>query len=473
MSYQVKFYNFTKRSNSTKIPTSGNVDYDCIIKNGSGIMTPKVELDLGLAADPSQYNYCYIPNFERYYYVTEWYFDRGLWTASCKVDVLASFKSAIGASSLYVLRASAAYDGTIVDNLYPMKVGCSYHMNYSLDSNDALMSPFSSSGTYVIGVVSKNGDYGSITYHTLNTTALATLCNYLITSAVATPTFDVSDASLALQTSLIDPLQYIKTCMWFPFATTDFDLQTATTSLDIFMWTVTSCFNARISGNRIRKQYHIPINKHPNTSSRGNYLNTAPYTILTLSVPPFGIIDIDTTVTSNLTQLDLDLTVDPISGKGVLYVRHDGMDLHRLEAQIGVPIQLSQVSRDILGAASSTLGAIGNIVGSAMGGNPFGAISGIANGIESAARALTPRSQTMGSGGGFIDVYPYYHTLVHQFFTPVDDDLTENGRPLCQVRQISALGGYMLIQDGDVAISGTKAEADEIRSLLESGFYYE
>ena len=473
MSYTVSFYTFTKRSNSTKVPTSGNNDYACNIKNGSGILTPKVELNLGLTSDPSQYNYCHIAAFDRWYYVTEWYFEHGLWTATCKVDVLATYKSQIGSTSMYVLRSSAQKDGSIVDTLYPLKTGSTYQMNYSLDSQDALMSPYSSSGTYVIGVVSKNGDYGSITYHTLNSTALATLCNYLIYSAVSAPTFDLADASFALQTSLIDPLQYIKSCMWFPFQLTDFDLQTATTSLDIFMWTVSGCFNARISGNRIRKQYHIPITKHPQTSARGNYVNTSPYTVLTLNASPFGIIDIDTTVTCNATQLDMDLTVDPISGKGVLYVNHDGMALHRLETQIGVPIQLSQVSRDILGAATSTLSAVGNIIGAGMSGNVGGAISGIATGIDSASRALIPRSQSIGSGGGFIDVYPYYHCLIHQFFTAVDDDNSHNGRPYCQVTTPSTLTGYMLIQDGDVAIPGTKAEADEIRSLLEGGFYYE
>ena len=55
----------------------------------------------------------------------------------------------------------------------------------------------------------------------------------------------------------------------------------------------------------------------------------------------------------------------------------------------------------------------------------------------------------------------------------VDDDNTHNGRPLCDVRTISTLSGYMLIQDGDVTITGTSAEDSLIRSYLETGFYYE
>lgn len=467
MSYTVSFYTFTKRSNSTKVPTSGNTDFSCNIKNGSGILTPKVELNLGATVDPSQYNYCRIANFDRYYYVTEWYFERGLWTATCKVDVLATYKSAIGSTSMYVLRASAASDGRIVDTLYPLKTECSYQHN-------SVLSPFKSSGTYVLGVVSPDGDYGSLSYYIVNASGLSTICNYLINSAVQSdPNFTAADASLALQTSLIDPIQYIKTCMFFPFDMTDFGLTMASTSVNIFMWTIPSVFCAKITSQVIAVTKSIPYQDHPNKATRGAYLNTAPYTIATLYAPPFPVVDIDTSVACNGGYVNLDLAVDPISGKGVLRVYTNSVTLNRLETQIGVPIQLSQVTRDWLGAATSTLSAVGNIIGAGMTGNIGGAISGVASGIESATRALTPRSQSLGPGGGFIDVRPLAWTLDQQFFIPVNDDNSHNGRPYCQVTTPSALSGYMLIQDGDVPISGTKAEADEIRSLLEGGFYYE
>lgn len=465
--FKVYFWTLSKKTNSTLTPTTGRTEFNCRLLDGSGIMNPSIQLNIGLAQDPSQFNYCHIPEYNRYYYVTEWYFQDGLWTASLNVDVLTTYKSQIGSSTLYVLRASNEYDGRIVDTLYPVKTGCSY-------SHPIQLSPFNSNGVFVLGVTSTQGDYGSLTYSVVNAAGLQTLCNYLINSAVSESNgFSLSDASLKLQTSLIDPLQYIKTCMYFPFAMSDFSLQSATTSFDIFMWTVSNVFNARITGTRIRKQFSIDIHKHPQTNSRGNYMNTAPYSILTLYAPPFGVIDIDTTITCNASTIDFDLAVDPISGKGVLKVICNGSIMNRLEAQIGVPIQLSQVTKDWLGAASSTLSAVGNIVGAGLSGNAGGVISGVASGIDSAARALTPRQQSMGSGGGFIDIYPYSYELDHQFFEPVADDISHHGRPLCQLRQLSSLGGYMLIQDGDVPIPGTAEEAQRIKSFLESGFYYE
>lgn len=467
MSYSVDFYTLTKKSNSTLFPSAGATTYNCIIKNGSGILTPKIELDLGLTSDPSTFNYCHITNFDRWYYVTEWYFDHGLWTATCKVDVLATYKSQIGSASLYVLRASAASDGAIVDNLYPMKSGCTYQHNTAT-------SPYQTSGTFILGVVSPEGDYGSITYQAVNASGLANICAYLISSAVDTNNgFDLGDASMALQASIIDPLQYIKSVMWFPFPTTDFTLQTATTSINIFKWSIPSVLAARISGNRVNKTLSLTITKHPSTSGRGNYVNQSPYTVLTLYAPPFGVIEIDTTVTCNASTLTCDIDVDPISGRGILRVKCNGVVLNQMESQIGVPIQVSQVTRDFVGGVTSALSGVAGAIQGAYTGNFTGAIDSITSGIGNAVKALTPRSQTVGTGGGFTSVYPHAWQLDHQFFTPVNDDNAHNGRPYCQVTTPSALTGYMLIQDGDVAIPGTKAEADEIRMLLESGFYYE
>lgn len=471
MGYTVSFYTFTKRSNSTKVPTSGNTDYTCVIKNGSGILTPKVELNLGLTSDPSQYNYCHIAAFDRWYYVTEWYFERGLWTATCKVDVLATYKSQIGSTSMYVLRASASYDGTIIDNLYPTKTGSQYQHNtvattYTLGG-----------GTYVVGVVSPTAQAGSLNYYAMTASELGTLCNYLVNSAVQTDAnFNAADASLALQASLIDPIQYIKSCVFIPFGRSEFTTVGPGT-FQVFMWTVPGLDSYRIAmpaaGCKITKSYSFSITKHPSTTARGNYVNAAPYTLLTLYIPPFGVVELDTSVTCNASTLTAEITIDVVSGKAILVITCNGTVLNRLVTQMGVPIQLSQVTRDYLGAITSVANGVANSLGSLATGNMAGALTGAISGIGNAINSLRPREQSTGSGGGFSEVAVTNFQLDHQFMIPVDDDLSHNGRPYCQVTTPSALSGYMLIQDGDVPIPGTKAEADEIRSLLEGGFYYE
>ena len=101
-------------------------------------------------------------------------------------------------------------------------------------------------------------------------------------------------------------------------------------------------------------------------------------------------------------------------------------------------------------------------------GGVLGGLSGIGNAIQS----LQARSNTIGTTGSYGSLLGDFR-LDHQFFRPIADDNTHNGRPLCAKRVLNTLSGYMIIQDGDVSIDGTSTEDSQIRQYLETGFYYE
>lgn len=467
MGFTVTFYNFEKRNNSTKRPGSDitQTSYNCRVLNGTGIINPKIELDIGLTENPQAFNYCYIPDFKRYYFVREWTYDRGLWIGSLAVDVLATYKNYIGASNLYVLRAAGAYDGNIVDNFYPVKTNCVYH-------TDTMNVPYTT-GCYIIGVVSKLGAYGSIAYYVLDSANMPRFIQALMETVSVDNGFSLNDASMALQTSLVDPIQYIKSVMWCPFSMADLTY-TPATQLDIFNWTLTNINCGMIYGKTLTKSYNIPLTKHPDTQSRGNYVNNKPYTNITLNFPPFGNIELDTTATANVSSLYMNLDYDIFTGAGQLRVICNSIIVNQITAQLGVPVQISQITQNFMGAAQSIVSGIGSVVSGALTGGA-GLAAGITNGINAignAASAMIPRANSIGGNGNYT-ILNHKPELDYQFFRPVDDDIEHNGRPLCQKRVLSTLSGYMLIQDGDVITDGTSTEDDQIRTYLESGFYYE
>lgn len=440
-------------------------------------MRPALAFDLGLSNDPSQYNYAYIPAFERYYFIEEWYFDRTLWTATLKVDVLATYKTEIGNSSLYILRAAGAHNGNVIDTLYPCKAGATF-------DRDIKNNPWNTTPVPVIGVIGKGGVFGSMNFYALDPsdpTELNTLLNKLLTPAEIINTdnaFNDIDASPALQLSLVDPIQYIKSCVMIPVTLADITSMDAAAGIDVYSWNFSTGRKIH-PASRIYKNYSFTLKKHPDTASRGNYVNSAPYTNITLTIPPYGCIDVDTSVTCNASTLDVDVEIDPTNGKGIMVVKCNNIVLNRLEAQIGIPVSLSSVTRDYVGAATSAAhGAIGAVMGAAAGaaagpvGIAAGAVMGGGASIGDAVKAIQARAQTVGSTGSFVSNRGDFR-LDYQFFRPVDDDNTHNGRPLCDVRQIGTLSGYMLVQDGDVAINGTSAEDAAVRNYLEGGFYYE
>lgn len=473
MSFKVNlYYSFSKRDNSTKQPAqSAATEYDCILKAGSGMMKPVLSFNFGTTTAPG-FNYAYIPAFGRYYFIEEWYFEDALWTANLKIDVLATYKSSIGSASLYVLRAAGDHNGNIIDTLYPVKTGCSF-------VTETVTNPWWDNMTYIVGTVSRSGNMGSLAYYSVSSANLLSICQNLLDNTVTTTNgFDWTDCSQALQLSLVDPLQYIKTCLALPVG--DGDVTGSLARVYAFNWDTGVNGKKLYQAPYITKTFSFDIHKHPDTNSRGNYVNSAPYTYMTLTIPPFGTFTIDTTVTCNASSLSAHVRLDPITGKAILRVTCNGTVLNRIESQLGVPISLSSVVRDYVGAASAAIGAVGGAVGGAAGGARLGGIAGgiagallgSASGIGNAAEALMPRASTIGGSGGFAGAMGSFR-LDHQFFRPVDDDNTHNGRPLCEMRTINTLSGYILVQDGDVATNGTSSEDAAIRSYLETGFYYE
>ena len=72
---------------SSALSLSGALRGECSVTN------PSFNIEVN---NPSDYNYCYIPDFGRYYYITNIVSVRtNIWRIDCDVDVLMSFKDAI------------------------------------------------------------------------------------------------------------------------------------------------------------------------------------------------------------------------------------------------------------------------------------------------------------------------------------------------------------------------------------------
>lgn len=480
MAFNVTFYSFYKRENSTFRPTGTGETFSCVLKSGSNIASPEIMLDLGTANSP-EWNYAYIQEFKRYYYVSDWtWVENRLWSASLSTDLLATFRDVIGSSELYVLRSSAESDGNIIDDYYPCKTTCttstvigSSPWIHSTDNDNIDLS----NGVFVVGYVTSQQPndshmYGSVVYSAMKQEGLRSLVNALLGDLKSLDSdFKTADASLALQKSLIDPLSYIKSCIWMPVLYDSIPGPQLST-LKIWDWSI-SAKHKIISNDPPYMQYVVTMNiiKHPLTSTRGNFLNTAPYTRINLNLPPFGNMELDTSLTANANQVQALITFDLITGQGRCRIMIDSVNTDETESQIGVPIQLSQVMKDYLGAGQAAFNGIMGTIASALTGNIGGAISSAGNGIANGIRAMQPRSSNISGNGSFSHLRNRPR-LYHQFMIPVDEDREHCGRPLCQIRRIDTLHGYLLIKDGDIDINGFTGEADTVRAYLESGFFY-
>lgn len=463
MSFSAKFYTFSKKLNSTKQPTGSGTTYDIVIKSGSSIINPTIEIQLPIASNPTALNYCYISEFGRYYFVHDWVFTNRLWVAQLTVDPMATFKTNIGSYSGYVLRAASDHDGNIIDTLYPAltkvtttKNGTSQNPNWDDDF---------SGGSFIIGIMGKdNGQNGgAITYYVADHSAMSALCNYLLDWS----NYNVTDIEEDLFKAVCNPLQYIVSCMWLPFTPTF-----GNGNCFVGWWDLSSAgLHPLTSSMQYSLSMTFNVPKHPKASARGNYLNAAPFSKYLLFAGPFGAIPIDTAYLLGQSSLIAYMKVDCVTGSGKL-VLEDGSGNHLEEhfAQVGVPIQMGQ---NIInqGAVSGVAGGVMNTIGSALGANPLGMLTSGLETIGNAAALSQSVPSTVGGNGSCTFINDW--SLLGKFLDITDADNTSRGRPLCKAKTISSLSGYILCSDADPDIPGTDTELSQIVSYMNGGFYYE
>lgn len=429
-------------------------------------MEPTIELDLGLSECP-EYNYCYIPAFGRYYWIREWYFEDALWTATLLIDVLATAKNYIGSSSLYVLRAASAYDGYIKDNLYPADA------NFSFAKSQTNLGFGYSNGVYVLGIVTKTANFGSLRYYILTTAQMAQMVAKLLNNDfIEDNEIQTAEGSVSFVKCLIDPIQYIKTCVYIPVPQSSLSSANISgASLVVYDWDTEINVSAVNPGAPVYSFINssLTIGNHPQATSRGKFLNDAPFTQRTLYCPPFGAVELDPSYLIEPQSLNLEINIDLTSGMGNLYIYNEaGREMNYIEAMVGVPVNLSQVMRDWIGA---TQALTAGVVGMAL--NPATAASTLVNTIGNVIDATRPKCQSISGGGSYSNIRNGNAALISKFAHMVSDDLAEQGRPLCQTRTISGLSGYVQVMNGDIAAPYTADELERIRSYLEGGFYYE
>ena len=485
MSFRVNFWSFSKRPNSTKQPdtTNPHTGFDCTLKGPCSIMAPVLEVNYGNSGnDPIGYNYCYIPNFDRFYWVSDWVNDGPIWECRLSEDELGTWKTAIGGSSQYILRSSHTSDGSIVDTCYPATGAVNTITNTAGSPWDQLM-PTSGVGCYVIGIINNDQGYtaariGATCYYVVTPAAMVNILIWLMNPGNFFPSISGQDDSTqAFYKSLYDPIQYMVSCMFCPI-TPAVGSSTTTIGYGPYAHTLTNGSAWYLNtGGVPAATGSVAIPKHPQAATRGTYLNGSPYSKYQIEIRPFGWIPLDPSDLWGYSTLYYWIYFDAVSGNATLLLSTNSNRtniVYEQSALVGVPTNLAQTSRDYLGAGMSVLGAIGGVASGIGMGNVPGAIMSGVSGIGNAAANMLPQTQTQGSNGSFAELILGRVALVGRFTLIVSEDNADRGRPLCVKGTISSYPGYLVVADPDVSIlEANQTELEAIRNYMSNGFFYE
>lgn len=479
---------FSKRENSTK-RFSGTVDMGLqgILKEPCSIMNPVIQIErLENDINPCIYTYAVIPSFQRHYFVDDWVWVNGLWEVHLREDVLGTWRDVIGQQTEYILRTDSTtnFNGDITDTTYPATTDCESYEAYAV-------SAFSSDidvGCYIVGVISGGSTdaVGAITYYAMTSSEFGALKEMLFSNdnLQIMGIIDsggqqlVQDLSQEVLKTLYNPYQYIASCMWFPFPKELIQNKTNVSAFKIGWW------GYPLSGSRLYAQTievgeRMPVHIHPQSTARGSYLNYAPYSRRTL-IGRFGTIALDSSYFKMTDDVGITYNVDLITGQCRMTARREHMNgslpvsdvIAERHFLLAVPIQIAQVGTDYLGTAASAINTAHSIIGGAFSGGITGAIAGGASGIYNTLQSAMPQVETGGTNGSFLA--PATRTcLLEHFYKIVDEDIDHRGRPLCELRRINTLSGFILCADGELDLNCFDDERTAINRYLTTGFFWE
>ena len=437
--FSVGFGKVNKRANSTKQGTPSTV-INVNLKDGCSITAPVFLLK---SETPVDYNFAAWDG--RYYFVTDITYARnGLYEVSCTLDPMATYKAMIGSQLFYITRCAnlTHYDGKITDTRYPSKVE---QVTEVKNSTDSTLPSLVSVPTFVLrlqGCVI-NG---------------ATGCEFI---TMLDPMPFLTALSAICSEKGVSWTQYVSNVLYLPFSVTG----TSVTSVSVLGETILTNGIAFSAGKISTTSATFALPKHPQSETRGEFLNGNAYTQGTLFYFPLGAVSLDLDNLIGKETITLSLEVDATCGIGIAKLKYDGKTVRTFDVNVGVSRQITQTQNNTLGAVFGFASA----VASAAQGNVLGFASGVMSGVQS-LRGIPETLGGTGSVAKFTDPIPFVR---YDYSILVDEDLSEIGRPCCKVLRPVSVGGFMVCEGADISLNGFIEYANEINNYLNTGFFYE
>lgn len=469
---EVKFYTFSKKRNSTAQPSSTATTFQVTLKDSSGVLHPVLEIYNNAAWNPSSLNYAYIANYGRYYWIDDWTYIGGRWEAALSVDPLASWKSEIGSSYKYVLRAAAEQNKDAIDDLYPALAS---EPSIFKDTESFAFAQALQYGQFIIGMSNRdNVGAGAITYYSVTASQIRQMMQYMLIATSDLWTNGFQGMTDTLYRAIYSPVDYIKSCKWFPLT------QAGSIQSTMMFGNYDSGIAAMVLGydasswNAPTRTLSLPSD----WNTRAGKYKSNPGCHIYIRLNPWGVIELNPMDLIGATGVHLRILCDYISGEGMLEVsRSDSGTLTLLtqrSAQIGMDINLSQASINASGLFNGILGVAGGIAQIASGGAASAGALAIAGGIGGAASSAVPSmSGSTGGSAGSIrssDGVALLECITREY--PEERPL-ELGYPLLKNKTISTLSGYIKCADGEVNCAGMPEELEALENHLTTGFFYE
>ncbi len=491
MSVTVYFANVSKRRNST-LQGTFSTSYDCTLKAPTSLDRPTFLV----SAETMDYNAAKLGN--RYYFIDDVVSVRqGQWEVSCVLDVLATYKSDILASTQFVAYSSYKSSDWLSDSRMPVLKSETVEKTYK----SSALTPINVKGFYALTATGQDGtcvyamekeDVDSLIAN-LNTWAN----DYIVginTGSGMGYTYDFSTvqaaiesyAYMASQTGFLgnayaNAPSNIRSCMWLPLSKATFAsgskrlyLGSFDTGLDLPVVSVTPVDD------------HIDIDiPWQHSDWRRSVCES-----LTLYLPFAGCINIPTDLVCSESALHVRYSISPTDGV-ISYLVYAG-DFNiigtyggNLGADYAIGINqkasMGEIAQTAFAGAEKTVASLINTSlnpVSTAAGFTGAALAGVSAIYNTANVAMSTHPTTIGSFGGCAAAFLTYGgiylvSVAHNTVAAPSTMLSTMGYPTMQTLSLSDLTGYCQCVNAHVAAAAQAQELDAIDTYLNSGFFIE
>lgn len=488
MSHTIYAGKIAKRKNSTLQPAL-SASFDVLLKTPTSLHTPTFTINA------ASFDHNYLKWGDRYYFVTDVVSrNNSLWEVSAVIDVLATYKADILASTQYVSYSSHKTSDWLSDSRIPLLKNAT--VTTAITGLNFL---FTDAGFYVLTAVGENGckTYG------LDSSALARLLQNIsnwsddgindIVNDSRNLGYDFSTApkaieslgKMSIQTGFIGNAysgapDCIRSCIWVPFFASFFVTggQGETIHLGAFdtgepAWFCKATPESRTATVQIPWQY--------------SDWRRATCEEIYLYLPLVGMVSIPSDEIVNETAINIEWSATATDGC-IAYRLTAGSQVigtYGANCSVNVPIGISQqasageIVQSVIPAVQKTVS--GGIHGASKG--VLGAVGGIAKnaivGAYDVANVALSRHNTCigGIGGGAgvgLSLDAKCFSVAHPTVIAPANMAATMGLPTMTPMALSSLTGYCQCANAHVAANGAESqELDEIDAYLNSGFYIE
>ena len=443
--------NFSKRKNSTKQPPIAGTDVVCTLKEATSIENPTFVLN------SNDFTINYVQAFGHYYYVNDIKSVRNdVIEINCTQDVLATYKTAIGNTSAYIL-----YDTTA--NTEQVDHRLSVVTTPTVQSTlAALRSDISDAGSYIVSLTGEHtvGSY-VVTRSALD--ALMPDISTVFDSFIQGNTpFEAIRDSIKQMVSTGSVPQNIRDVRWIPFTVAGDVL----TPLYVGQYAAINANGVQVSGMLINNRIDTDTVTLNIPWQFTDWRNSDSNTQLQLYIPFVGLVNYPASAIKNVSTISVDTSLDRITGDIAIevYALNEVLGTYGVSTGVSIPLGASGVTATNI---------VNNVLAGAASIASFNAGGVISAGIS----AMTPLSQSVGgisSGAGSgLPKWLQFTSICHDTVVSPSSVSSVMGTPANAVKTISTLSGYVQCSGASVDVACLEKDRDEINSYLNSGFFYE